>query len=166
MSKMKIGCLGVIGLLVLFMIIGALAGGGDKSSKDTASSTKVEQSAETKQESKKEAKQQKEYTPIDVGVLMSDLENNAAAAQKKYKGKSFKITGKLGNIDSDGDYISIQDPNDKFAVRGVHCTINKKDKAQEDYVLNLKKDQMVVAYGTITDVGELMAYSMKVDKFE
>ena len=87
------------------------------------------------------------------------------AAQKKYKGKDVKVSGKLGTIDSDGDYISIQ-PDDQFAIRGVHCTVNKKDKAQEDYVMNLQKDQWVTAYGTITDVGELMAYTMKVDKFE
>lgn len=161
MSKLKIGCLGVIGLFAILIIFGAIAGKGDKSSSSsTSSSTKVEQSADKKKET------QKEYTQVDVGTMMADLEGNAASAQKKYKGKNLKITGKLGTIDSDGDYISVQDPNDSFAIVGVHCRIKKDDKAQEDYVLNLKKNQTVIAYGTITDVGELMGYTMKVDKFE
>ena len=146
--------LGFIGLVVLIGVVGALGGGSDKSSTSSTST-----SSTTQQQTPKN------YTEVDVAVMMSDLENNAMAAQKKYKGKDVKVSGKLGTIDSDGDYISIQ-PDDQFAIRGVHCTINKKDKAQEDYVMNLKKDQGVTAYGTITDVGELMAYTMKVDKFE
>ena len=153
---LKIGCLGFIGLAVLVALFGG--GGGNnqssnRSSSSSSSNTQVEQQAP------------KNYMEVDVAVMMSDLENNAASAQKKYKGKDVKVTGKLGTIDSDGDYISIQ-PDDQFAVRGVHCTVNKKDKAQEDFVMNLKKNQQVTAYGTITDVGELMAYTMKVDKFE
>ena len=150
---LKIGCLGFIGLVVLVAIFGS--GSGDNTSPTSSTSTKTTQQQQAP----------KNYTEVDVAVMMSDLENNAMAAQKKYKGKDVKVTGKLGTIDSDGDYISIQ-PDDQFAVRGVHCTVNKKDKAQEDYVMNLKKDQWVTAYGTITDVGELMAYTMKVDKFE
>jgi len=150
---LKIGCLGFIGLVVLVAIFGN--GSGDNNSPTGSTSTTTTQQQQAP----------KNYTEVDVAVMMSDLENNAMAAQKKYKGKDVKVTGKLGTIDSDGDYISIQ-PDDQFAVRGVHCTVNKKDKAQEDYVMNLKKDQWVTAYGTITDVGELMAYTMKVDKFE
>ena len=149
---LKIGCLGFIGLAVLIAIFG---GGNGNNSTSTPSTT----STTTQQPV------QKNYVEVDVATMMADLENNAASAQKKYKGKDVKVSGKLGTIDIDGDYISIQ-PADQFAIRGVHCTVNKKDKAQEDFVMNLKKDQWVTAYGTITDVGELMAYTMKVDKFE
>lgn len=154
MKFVKFGCLGFIGLFLLIAIFGAIGGGGDKSSSSSSSSTQVEQKAE----------QPKEYTAIDVATLNADLENNAASAQKKYKNKNLKITGILGTIDSDGNYISIKSSNMDF--KGVHCTINKKDKAQEDYVLNLKKEQQVTAYGTVTDVGEIMGYKLKVDKFE
>jgi hypothetical protein len=144
------------GIFVLLIVVGAMMGGNsDKSSSSSSSSTKVEQKAE----------QPKQYTEVDVNVLNEDLKNNAAAAQKKYKGQNLKITGKLGTIDSDGNYISIKSTQG-IDFTGVHCTINKKDKAQEDFVLALQKDQMVTAYGTITDVGEVMGYSLKVDKFE
>lgn len=32
--------------------------------------------------------------------------------------------------------------------------------------MNLQKGQTVTVYGTISDVGEVLGYSMKVDKFE
>ena len=148
--------LGFIGLVVLLGVVGAIGGGGSGKSSSSSSSAVTTPSQQQKP---------KNYMEVDVATMMNDLENNAMAAQKKYKGKDVKISGILGTIDSDGDYISIK-PEDQFAVRGVHCTVNKKDKAQENYIMNLKKEQWVTAYGTITDVGELMAYTMEVDKFE
>ena len=102
--------------------------------------------------------------PADVTAMDQELENNAAAAQKKYKGKYVKVSGRLGTIDSDMKYISIKPEG--FSINGIHCTLKKNDKAQEDYVMGLSKDQWVTAYGKITDVGEIMGYTMDVDKFE
>jgi len=113
----------------------------------------------------REAKQ-REYITVSVSTLVNELENNAAAAQKKYKNKYVKVTGKLGTIDSDGDYISIDDPADDFSITGVQCFINKNDKKQSNFVLNLRKGQTVTAYGKITDVGELLGYHLEVDRFE
>lgn len=96
--------------------------------------------------------------------MMSDLENNAAAAQKKYKGQYLRVTGRLEVIDSDMKYISLHP--DSFSITGVRCEVKRGDKAQEDYVTNVSKGQVVTAYGQITDVGELLGYVMKVDKFE
>lgn len=70
----------------------------------------------------------------------------------------------LCTIDSDMRYISIVP--DQYSILGVHCTLKRNDKAQESYVMNLSKDQLVTVYGKITDVGEVLGYSMDVDKFE
>lgn len=128
-------------------------GGGTKST-DTASP------------SAKQVEQQKpiEYAPADVATMMQELENNAAAAQKRYKGQCLQVSGMLGTIDSDMKYISIKP--DEYSIRGIHCTLKRNDKAQADYVMNLSKGQWVTAYGKITDVGEIMGYTMEVDKFE
>ena len=116
--------------------------------------------------SAKQVEQQKpiEYAPADVATMMQELENNAAAAQKRYKGQYLKVSGILGTIDSDMKYISIIP--DEYSIRGIHCTLKRNDKAQEDFVMNLSKKQWVTAYGKITDVGEIMGYTMEVDKFE
>lgn len=159
MKRLKMGCLGVIGLIVLLLVLGKLMGGNDNSSSSSHSST-------TQVEQKTDTKQAKEYTSVDAGTMVADLKNNAAAAQKKYKGKDLKVTGKLSNIDSDSKYISIEDPKGSFSMIHIQCFLNSKDKSQEDFVMNLQKGQTVTVYGTISDVGEVLGYSMKVDKFE
>ena len=114
MKRLKMGCLGVIGLIVLLLVLGKLMGGNDNSSSSSHSSTtQVEQKADTKQA--------KEYTSVDAGTMVADLKNNAAAAQKKYKGKDLKVTGKLSNIDSDSKYISIEDPKGSFSMIHIQC---------------------------------------------
>ena len=161
MGKFKTGCLGLIGIFFVIGVIGAIGGGDNKNTTSSGSSPttkQVEQKKEVKQE------KQKEYTPVTVSTLMQELEGNAASASKKYKDKDLKVTGILEVIDADGKYISLH--GDQYSITGVRCDINKKDKAQEDYLLNIQKGQTVTAYGTITDVGEIMGDSLKVDKFE
>ena len=158
MSKLKMGCLGVIGLFVLVGIIGAIGGSGSKDSSSGSTTVKTDQAKQVA------PTKQKEYMEIDVSSLMQDLENNAVAASKKYKGKDLKVVGTLAVIDADGKYISLH--GNQYSIVGVRCDVNQKDKAQEDYLMNVQKGQQVTAYGTVTDVGEIMGYSLKVDKFE
>ena len=141
-----------LGIIVLLGVIGAITGGGGSNSSRNSNTKTVEQQKPI------------EYAPADVAAMMQDLENNAAAAQKRYKGQYVKVSGMLGTIDSDMKYISIIP--DQYSIRGVHCTLKRNDSAQENYVMNLSKDQWVTAYGKITDVGEVLGYSMDVDKFE
>ena len=157
MGKLKMGCLVVVGIFVLLGVLGALFGNNDKSGTSTSSKTQV------KQEQKQEQKT-KQYQAVSVSELMQELEGNAMAASKKYKGKDLKVTGTVEVMDSEGNYIVLH--GDKYSIVGVHCTINKKDKAQEDFIMNIKKGQTVSASGTISDVGEIMGYTLKVDKFE
>ena len=144
-----------LGAIVLLGVLGALFGGGganQPSSKSSAPAKQVEPAKPI------------EYATADVATMMQDLENNAAAAQKRYKGQYLKVSGMLGTIDSDMKYISIIP--DEYSILGVHCTLKRNDKAQENFVMNLSKKQWVTAYGKITDVGEVMGYTMAVDKFE
>lgn len=107
----------------------------------------------------------REYVAIDANTMMNDLERNAAAAQMKYKGQLICVTGRVGVIDSNGEYILIQSDNE-FAITGIICYINSKDKAQMNALMNMQTGQYVRAYGEIKDVGEVIGYSLQVDKFE
>jgi len=162
MGKLKIGCLVVVGFFLLIGVIGAI-GGGNKSEKNNNSQSSSVSSSQPQAKQEQKATP-KEYTEISVSTLMQDLQDNAMAAQKKYKDKNLKVTGQVEVMDSSGNYISLH--GDSYSIVGVQCMINKKDKAQEDFLLNIKKGQTITAYGTITDVGEVMGYSLKVDKFE
>ena len=48
----------------------------------------------------------------------------------------------------------------------VRCDVKNDNKELKDSILKLKKGQSVTVYGTITDVGDLMGYSLKLDKVE
>lgn len=165
----------ICGVFLVLFVIGLMSPKHDEPKPSNSSgSSKIEQQVDQAAQKPKDKEQKpkdkeqkaKEYTAVEVTTMDEDLKNNAAAAQKKYKGKNLKVTGRVNVIDSDGSYISIVDTSNPYAILGVRCDINKKDKAQEDYVLNIKKDQIVTVCGTISDVGEVFGYSMKVDKFE
>lgn len=146
----------VFGGFFLLVVLAAVFGSGGGGNSERSSSTSVKQ---------EQPSQQIEYTPVDVNTMVADLENNAAAAQKRYKGKYLKVSGQLGNIDSDMSYITIKS-SETYSFINVQCFLRDGNQAQEDYVMNLSKGQWVTAYGQITDVGEILGYHMKVDKFE
>lgn len=149
----------IIGVVVL-IIIAAVAGGGDDndSSKKTASS-----SSSTTEESTTE-QETIEYEAVTVEQLMSDLDANAMSASDTYKGNYYAVTGKLSNIDAQGSYINLVDPNDEWAVLGVQCYI-KSDEVRE-VVKSLSKDSTITVKGKITDVGEVFGYSLDIDSIE
>ena len=99
--------------------------------------------------------------------MLAEAKDNAAAANQNYKGKDVKIIGGyVGNIDSDLKYISIDGTEAKYSMMHVSCSIDGKNQQLKDAVLKLKKKQNVVIYGTITEVGDLMGYRLKMDKIE
>ena len=139
----------------LLGVIGALTGGGGQSG--TSSPPKATPQSALQQ-------QQVSYAPADAATMLQELQNNAAAASKRYKGQYLKVSGMLGTIDSEMKYISIVP--DQYSIQSVLCNLKRNDQAQENYVMNASRGQWVTAYGRVTDVGEIMGYSMDVDKFE
>lgn len=152
MGKMKKGLIGVLSAIV---VIGGLAGCGGSSN----SGSKPSSSAST-------MAKQKSYAAADIDVLIQQAKENAAAAGKNYKKKDLKITGGvISNIDSDLKYLTLKG-SDNFSMIQVRCDIDKKNKNLQDSVLKTKKGQEVVVYGNIKDVGDIMGYSMQLDKIE
>lgn len=161
MGKFKTGCLGLIGIIFVLGVIGSLTGSGDKNPSSSGSST----TASTTQE-KAQAKQ-KVYNDADINVLLSEAKDNAAAANQNYKGKDVKIIGgHIQNIDSDVKYVTVDGTAAKYTMIHVSCDVDAKNKELKDAILKLKKEQNVVVYGTITDVGDIMGYRLKLDKIE
>ena len=74
------------------------------------------------------------------------------------------VVGRVGAIDSNGDYILIQSDNE-FAITGIICNLNKNDDKQKNFLMSIQNGQRIRAYGDITDVGEVLGYAMKVDAF-
>ncbi len=115
-----------------------------------------------------QAPKQKEYAEANINQLLQEAKDNAAKANKAYKGKNVKIVGgEIKNIDSDVNYISIDSSSAallQYGMLSVRCDI--KNEKLKDKVLDFKKEQPVIVYGTIKEVGDLIGYSMVLDNIE
>lgn len=144
---------------VLVLGIGGAAGGsgGDDASTtaDTSVDTQTEQPAE---------EEKIEYTEVTTDELSDALEANAMNASDTYKGNYYAVTGRLANTDASGDYISLVDINDEFSFHVIQCYI--KNDEQLEKVKGMATDDTVTVRGKITDVGEVLGYSLDIDSID
>lgn len=159
MSKKKGGKLKWVVLAVVAIgVIGAVGGNSDSGTTSTSStSTKTESAKET------DTPAPIEYTSVSVNDMMSQLDDNALGASDKYKGQYLEITGRLGNIDSSGKYISLYS-DDEYAIIGVQCQI--KNDEQRSKVASMAKGDTVTLKGKCTTVGEVLGYSVDIEEIE
>ena len=88
--------------------------------------------------------------------LLTELEDNALAAKNTWENKLVTITGTLDNIDASGDYFSLRG-NDEYSFINVQVYI---DESFIEAVSAFTKGQKVTVTGEISDVGEIMGYSV------
>lgn len=150
------GCLiAVIAVVVIIVIAiaGSAMSGGEKT--NTGASTDGANSTSA-------AQQEITYTAYSVSELMDDLNTNAMNASDKYKGQYVELTGRLSTIDSDGNYISLLPEDDQFAIIGVSCYFQSDE--QRAAVKDATVGDTLVVKGKITDVGEVLGYSLNIDE--
>lgn len=140
-------------VIIIILVIGAAGAGSSNSpTQQTSSNT-----TPTQQQSQEETI---EYTSITVDQLEEALKNNAATAKDTYNGKYLEITGRLGTIDADLQYISLLSTTNEFDLVGVHCSI--KNEEQKNIVKTLSKDDTIIVKGKITNVGEVLGYYLDI----
>ena len=165
-AKQKGGIGKIIIIAVAVLILLSLLSGGKKDQKAeghsepaaTASTETGEIAAEADG-----AEEEIEYAEYSMTQLMADLENNAAAANDTHNGQYVILTGKLSNIDAQGAYISIADPEDDFAIMGCTCYINGNEEIS-NVVKTLSKGDIISVKGKIKEVGEVMGYSLDIEE--
>lgn len=161
-------------ILVIIVLgsIGSLAGGDEKATTSTDPATPATTATTTAPATTTTTTPAPAPEPVPpkappmvvtVDKLMTDLEGNALNASNTYKGKYVEVTGQLSVIDSGGKYFSIIPMNKQFAIIGVQCSITEEQKAS---VAKFTKDQKVTVIGTISNVGEIMGYSLKVESIK
>jgi hypothetical protein len=95
----------------------------------------------------------------DWKTLFDELENNALSAEKKYNNLNVEFTGTLETIDSDGEYISVIDLyDDSWGFDSIHCSIENDE--QLNVIMTKSKGDEVFVQGEITEVGEIMGYTL------
>lgn len=170
---------GILFLVMLFVVGSLLVACGGENNENTAPEQEVnnEQSETTtdndsnknEEGSEEEGNDQSEPQPkadplvVSVDKLVEDLDNNALNASNTYKGKYVEVTGQLATIDSGGKYFSLNPMNDSFTMTNVRCDITQE---QVGTVSKFTQKQKVIVTGTITDVGEIMGYSLKVESIK
>ncbi|MFS0639198.1 hypothetical protein AB1K84_25325 [Mesobacillus foraminis] len=146
--------LSFIGAIVLLVAIGSALGGGD--GEDTATTT--DEVAE-----KENQEVAKEPMVVTVDELVAALDENALKASKTYKEQYVEVRGRLSNIDSSGNYFSLKPISEEFSMTNVQCYIEEEHL---DTVTEFSSEQEVTVVGTITDVGEVLGYSLKVESIK
>ena len=142
-------------IAIIVIIVLAIIGGSSSSSGSSESSASSQVSKTTSTAS---SVPEIEYTAYTVTELSKDLDDNALKAADKYKGQYVELTGRLSVIDSDGKYISIVDSEDEWALLGVQCYI--KNDEQKQAVMDMSIGDEIVVKGKITNVGEVMSYTL------
>lgn len=105
-----------------------------------------------------------DYVSVSVAQLVDDLDANALNAKDTYKGGYYRISGVVSTIDASGKYISLDPEGVMFNFTSVRCDLN--DDAARDYVRQISTGDYVTVCGQITDVGEVLGYSIDVYFFE
>lgn len=134
--------------VVLIIAIGAVISGLSEDE------TNITQSVSTQEE------QPIEYIEVSVDELIEKLNNNAAVAKDTYKGKYIELKGRLNVVDADLKYIGVYSIDDNFDMTGVHCSI--KNNEQKEVVKTLSVGDTIIVKGKMTDVGEIMGYSLDI----
>jgi RNA polymerase subunit RPABC4/transcription elongation factor Spt4 len=114
--------------------------------------------------SEETSKENIEYTAVTVDEMFAELDKNAANAEEKYNDAYVSVTGRLSVIDSDGSYIALEPLDNEYTFDSVHCTIKTEEQLKK--VKSLSKGDTVTVKGQITDVGEVMGYSMNIDSID
>lgn len=179
--KKQGGILKWIGIaFVVLIVIGALGGGGDnnKSATQTENNSNDESNMEnamaetetengtvenTEEQEPEEEQKEIEYIPVTATELSDALSNNAMKAQNDYKDKYLEITGKLGNIDSDGKYICIDSDKD-FDLTSIQCYI--KSDEQKETIMNMSNGDSITVKGYCKDMGELLGYQVDIEEIK
>lgn len=136
-------------VLVLFTVF-ALGSGSDETASGSKGSTT---SAETKPV---------EYTTVEIDMLLDELSKNAYNAQQKWKDQYVAIEGGIiSTIDASGEYFAIESTDDQYFLESISVDIPKNIRSE--VMSSISSGASVTVKGKITDVGEIMGYSVDAD---
>lgn len=157
-------------LLVVVILLAAIGSMGEEDQPESAAS-EPEQDSDTQSQSEEpidepveepsvEPEPAREPVEVTVDELFEVLNNNALKASNTYLEQYVTLTGELKNIDAQGDYFSLGPMNEEFSFDTVTCYIEEKHL---DDVMNFETGDQITVTGTITNVGEVLGYSLEVD---
>ena len=95
--------------------------------------------------------------------LIDELDGNALRAKTTYEDEVVTVTGYVGNIDASGKYFALDPEPDAIIFTGVTV---RTDESFLDTVAGFTTGQEVTVTGTVTDVGEIMGYTVEAESID
>ena len=161
-------------VILVILVLSAIGGSSDSDNEKTTQQSTTSETVKVEdnkvEEVKKEEPKVEEtvveitYTEVTVSEMMNTLESNALKAEKTYQDQYLEVTGRLGIIDSDGDYITLYPSDNEWAFTGVQCYIKNDDQLNK--VLEMSVDDTVTLKGKVTTVGEVLGYGLDIDEIQ
>lgn len=148
----------IVSVFVAIIIISFIAGTGD----DTSLSSSGDNINNSQGDDIDNEPQEIEYIEVSVDEMVSLLEDNALKAENTYQDAYVSIEGRLDVIDSDGKYISLYPVDTLYSFIGVTCYIENEQQLAQ--VLEMSKGDIVAIKGKVTNIGELLGYSLDIDE--
>ena len=155
----------VLAVVILFAAIGSAGGSGNDSGASAPAKNESAAAAAKTTEQSQATPEQIEYAHYDVTELFDALKSNAMKAQSTFKGQYVELEGYLGTIDSNGKYIGLKaaDDNYDYLFQEMQCYL--KTEEQKSAVMEMNAGDKIVVKGKITDVGEILGFSLNIDSF-
>lgn len=124
----------VLGLIVLFIIIG-VSNGGSKDAQNNNSQTKSSE------------QQPEQVISVTATKLAADYDANEVAADEQYKNKLVQVSGTIKDIGKDildTPYVALYTGN---LITSVQCMFDKADSSK---LVNLAKNQKITLTGRVS----------------
>lgn len=150
---------GLLAVVLIVAIASATGSGGESGDGDSVAASDSNESSPKGESSKSTSKSDSEKsTPkplkVEAKTLLKEFEENEAAADGKYKGKTLQVTGVLDKVDTeifdDSQYVARVGAGTAYDFITVNCN----DQSADD-VSSLKKGQDITVIGKFDDGGDL-----------
>ena len=150
-------------LIVVVLIIVLASGGGKDGDQPSATANGQGSGKTTSATADATTASQIEYTNVTIEQLLSDLKTNAYNAKQTWNGQYVTITsGKVLNIDASGAYFSIESDLDEYWLENIRIDI--PSSIRDEVMSDISAGVSVTVQGKISDVGEIMGYSVNAEK--
>lgn len=151
-----------LAIVVALIVLGAALsqGGGGTAADPGSASNPAAASAGNEASNEGAAEEKPKPLIVSANKMIGDLDSNALKASNTYKGKYVQVKGEVTNIDSSGNYFSVGRTDDEITFTTIRMDIEEEHRAK---VAEFDGDQVVTVTGTVTDVGEVLGYTMDVE---
>jgi hypothetical protein len=149
--------------ILLAIVISVASGGGAGDDTVTADNSSSDSADAPAADAPEEPAPAEPAIVVSAQEMISVLEGNALNAKNTYEGKRVTVSGFVGSIDASGDYFALDPEPDAFILTGVQVQTSEQFLNQ---IASFTEGQAVTVTGTVTNVGEVMGYSLEAETIE